>query len=448
MWKRVVCGLLACLMMLSCFSCGAKPKPDPDPIDVAITVNKALTGRDLADGEFRFELKDAEGKTISTAANDKSGKVSFSPISYTEAGTYEYTVSEIAGSLEDVTYDDKTVSVTVTVTFDEEANAFSAVVDYPNDITFQNTYEPAPQYFNPLTGEPVDDPTLVNRRPTAIMLNNLYEAMPQHGVSQADMIFEYNVEYGITRMVAFFMDPTKVGVIGSIRSARACFVETVLGMDAVYFHCGGSDEADYMMYDLGMDHFDEGIEPYYRDYDRFQTRAWEHTLMTTGQGLADFMDSIDWLRRDHYEGYEYPIHYVEDGTPKNGETADDVYVRFSSYKTGVFSYDPESDLYMVNQYDAPYIDGNTGDQVGVTNLLVLRTTVYNSGDAKGHMVIDLQGGDAGMYFCGGKGEAITWEKDSMYDPFVFYHADGTPLDLQVGHTYVCVIAHDAELYYE
>ena len=81
MWKRVVCGLLACLMMLSCFSCGAKPKPDPDPIDVAITVNKTLTGRDLADGEFLFELKDAEGKTIGTAANDKSGKVSFSPIS-------------------------------------------------------------------------------------------------------------------------------------------------------------------------------------------------------------------------------------------------------------------------------------------------------------------------------------------------------------------------------
>ena len=36
----------------------------------------------------------------------------------------------------------------------------------------------------------------------------------------------------------------------------------------------------------------------------------------------------------------------------------------------------------------------------------------------------------------------------MYDPFVYYHADGTPLDLQVGHTYVCVIAHDAGLSYE
>lgn len=308
--------------------------------------------------------------------------------------------------------------------------------------------EPEPVIVNPLTGEPLEDPSIVNRRPVAVMLNNHVEAMPQHGVSQADMIFEYNVEGGITRMVGFFLDPSKVGVIGSIRSARACFVETVLGMDAIYFHCGGSSEADNMMYNLGMDHFDEGIEPYYRDYGRYETRAWEHTLMTTGEGLADFLDSKDWLRRDHNEDYSYPIKYVEDATPANGETANDVYVRFSNYKTGVFNYNADTGLYMISEYGAPYIDGNTYEQVGVTNLIVLRTTVYNSGDSSGHMVIDLQGSDNGMYFCGGKCEPITWEKNSMYDPFVYYHADGTPLDLQVGHTYVCVIAHDAGLSYE
>ncbi len=354
---------------------------------------------------------------------------------------------EVKGDLDRTTYDEEPVEVTVTVTDGTEGKLVAEVV-YGTKKSFTNVYEPEPVIVNPLTGEPLDDPSLVNRRPTAVMLNNIYEAMPQHGVSQADMIFEYNVEYGITRMVGFFLDPTKVGVIGSIRSARACFVETVLGMDAVYFHCGGSDEADYMMWDLDMDHFDEGIDPYYRDYDRYETRAWEHTLMTTGQGLSDFMDSKDWLRRDHYDGYVYPIQYVEDATPTKGETANDVYVRFSNYKTGVFNYDSSTGLYMVNQYGEPYIDGNTWEQVGVTNLIVLRTTVYNSGDAKGHMVIDLQGSDEGMFFCGGKCEKITWEKDSMYDPFVYYHSDGTPLDLQVGHTYVCVIAHDAELSYE
>jgi len=435
-------------MLLSCVSCGKAQKPDPDPAEAVIRVNKILNGRDLSAGEFSFELKDADGKAVSTATNDAEGLVTFDALTYTEAGTYTYIVTEVQGTLDDVTYDGKTIAVTVTVTYDEQANELSAAVSYPNDVTFNNSYESAPAYINSLTGEALEDPSLANRRPTAVMLNNISEAMPQHGVSQADMIFEYNVEYGITRMVGFFLDPSKVGVIGSIRSARACFVETALGMDAVYFHCGGSDEADNMMYNLNMDHFDEGIEPYYRDYVRYQTRAWEHTLMTTGEGLSNFMDSKTWLRRDHYEGYDYPIHYVADAAPKDGETANNITVRFSNYKSTYFDYDADTGLYMIRQYGSPYIDGNTNEQVGVTNLLVLRTTVYNSGDKAGHMVIDLQGSDAGMYFCGGKCESITWEKDSMYDPFVYYHADGTPLDLQVGHTYVCVIAHDAGLSYE
>ncbi len=446
MLKRIVCGLMAVLMLFSCFACGKKPVP-PEPVSAVIETTKVLEGRDLNAGEFSFQLLDGESNVVATASNDAQGKVAFDAITYEEAGEFKYTIVEVKGDLDRTTYDEEPVEVTVTVTDGTEGKLVAEVV-YGTKKSFTNVYEPEPVIVNPLTGEPLDDPSLVNRRPTAVMLNNIYEAMPQHGVSQADMIFEYNVEYGITRMVGFFLDPTKVGVIGSIRSARACFVETVLGMDAVYFHCGGSDEADYMMWDLDMDHFDEGIDPYYRDYDRYETRAWEHTLMTTGQGLSDFMDSKDWLRRDHYDGYVYPIQYVEDATPTKGETANDVYVRFSNYKTGVFNYDSSTGLYMVNQYGEPYIDGNTWEQVGVTNLIVLRTTVYNSGDAKGHMVIDLQGSDEGMFFCGGKCEKITWEKDSMYDPFVYYHSDGTPLDLQVGHTYVCVIAHDAELSYE
>ena len=57
---------------------------------------------------------------------------------------------------------------------------------------------------NPLTGEPLANPDAVDNRPIACMLNNIHYAMPQHGVSDADIIFEYNVEGGITRMVGFF----------------------------------------------------------------------------------------------------------------------------------------------------------------------------------------------------------------------------------------------------
>lgn len=65
-------------------------------------------------------------------------------------------------------------------------------------------------------------------------------------------------------------------------------------------------------------------------------------------------------------------------------------LRFSQYKTGQFDYDAESGRYLVSQYGAAYTDGNTGEQVGVTNLLVLETSIYViSGDTAGRLSVKL-----------------------------------------------------------
>ncbi len=116
----------------------------PDPTEATISVNKALTGRDLNAGEFSFELKDAEGNVVDTATNDANGLVNFKALTFDEAGEYTYTVTEVKGSLGGVTYDGMTVTVKVTVTYDEETGEFTAVVAYPADVTFDNTYEAEP----------------------------------------------------------------------------------------------------------------------------------------------------------------------------------------------------------------------------------------------------------------------------------------------------------------
>ena len=300
-----------------------------------------------------------------------------------------------------------------------------------------------PAILNPLTGLPLHDPASLSRRPVAVMLNNIHVAMPQHGVSTADMIFEYNVESEITRMIGFYQEVEKAGIIGSVRSARPYFVDTALGMDAIYVHAGGSTEAYNMMYNLDMDDIDEpDFDCFWRDEERAQTMAFEHTLMTSGQRLADYTKANGW-RLEHKEGYTYPVTFVADGTPKNGTPATDIAVTFSGYKTGTFTYDPDTMLYRIGQYDAPYIDGNTAKQVGVTNLLVLRTSVTNSGDSKGHMDIVTTGSGEGTFFCGGKAIDMQWHKEAQDDPFTFTLPDGSDLPLGAGRTYVCVVDNDA-----
>lgn len=115
----------------------------PASTTAVIETSKALEGRDLNSGEFKFELKDSEGNVIQTKSNDAEGKVTFDAITFDKVGEYTYTISEIEGDLGGVTYDKDTVTATVTVT-DDENGQLHAVVVYSDKSSFVNTYKAEP----------------------------------------------------------------------------------------------------------------------------------------------------------------------------------------------------------------------------------------------------------------------------------------------------------------
>ena len=112
---------------------------------IVINGDKVLVGRDMNEGEFSFELYDSEGNLIESVVNGADGKFSFSAIEFTEAGVYNFKVSEVIGSLGGVTYDTTTYDVVVTV-IDNLEGEFEITVEYLNDeeaveaIIFTNVY--------------------------------------------------------------------------------------------------------------------------------------------------------------------------------------------------------------------------------------------------------------------------------------------------------------------
>lgn len=86
------------------------------PTSVLLGGTKVLDGRALAEGEFTFVLNDADGNELQTVTNNAQGGFCFDQITYDAAGTYEYTISEVKGDVEGVTYDDATIAVKVVVT--------------------------------------------------------------------------------------------------------------------------------------------------------------------------------------------------------------------------------------------------------------------------------------------------------------------------------------------
>ncbi len=81
-----------------------------------LQVNKILTGRDLQNGEFKFELTGTEDHKHQVKTNDANGKVEFDQIEYTKVGEYHYTIKEKNNGLGGITYDSKEIKVTVKVT--------------------------------------------------------------------------------------------------------------------------------------------------------------------------------------------------------------------------------------------------------------------------------------------------------------------------------------------
>ena len=118
-------------------------------------------------------------------------------------------------------------------------------------------------------------------------------------------------------------------------------------------------------------------------------------------------------------------------------------LKYTSYKTGLFDYDEASGKYLVSQYGKAHTDGATREQVTAVNVLFLKTDIsVIPGDTYGRLKVRTSGSGEGTFFCGGKSVPIRWSKADRNGQLVYTLADGTPLTLGQGSSYVCVMDPD------
>ena len=125
-----------------------------------------------------------------------------------------------------------------------EATATAAPTAKAESSAAESTAEPTeapstePANVNLLTGLPTLTDGAIGKRPVAVMVNNVDAALPQYGISAADLIFELPVEYDLTRLMAVYGDYTQVPDVCSVRSCRYYYPILAVGFDAVYVHWG------------------------------------------------------------------------------------------------------------------------------------------------------------------------------------------------------------------
>lgn len=310
--------------------------------------------------------------------------------------------------------------------------------------------EPEPVYYNPLTGEEVDEP--ISRRIFAVSINNLVSAVPHYGVAEADVYWEMFVNGSIIRGLAMFADVSKVEAIGSVRSTRFMFSDIVTHYDAIVAHAGGSEMVLNDVWARGIDGFNidtSGETDWsFRDRERMNSGfGWEHCLFAKGAGLYPKAEEagID-ISQDPEK--TYGLTFVEDGTPVGGEDASTITITFTGYgrKATTMVYDRQLGKYVYNQYDMAMADGITGEPEAFENVVILFTPTYMI--EKGYYRAGFGESGTGYYACGGKLIPINWINAGDTEPFVFTTTDGSKLDFGIGNTYIAVAHPDSPVVYE
>ena len=304
---------------------------------------------------------------------------------------------------------------------------------------------PAPDEC-PLTGLPVSDPALLERRPLAIKVQNAEISRPQFGLPLADIVYEHLTEAAITRFTAIYLCQD-VKKVGSTRSARFIDLE-IPAMYKSLLAFSGTSAGLYPKF-INADFYDREFcygwglhsEAFYRDTAlRSQGVPIEHTLFADPVKIWEIAEKLGINQRQELRSMDF-----SEQVPEGGQPATHIRIPFPS-RDMVVDYRYDSNLGAYLRWDAgePQIDAVSNEQISVTNVVVLYAThvdtdIYEDEPRRNHPSVQIQlwGTGPAVVFRDGQAFEGLWARPKRDDMVVFRDATGqTPIPLKPGNIWI------------
>lgn len=290
-----------------------------------------------------------------------------------------------------------------------------------------------------LSGEWVDEKVNI-KRPYAIMINNIeYAFKHQKGTSKADIIYEALAEGGITRMMAVYQDPSKVKVIGSVRSARHYYVQFAKEWNAIYCHFGHTKYATKKIEELKTNNLSglSGIGSLV--YERDSSIAAPHNVFTSGKKLQKGAKKLKYKRKQNLDKTaEHFYFYQEDTELNSGDASENITLPFSDYSTCRLKYNAKKRKYFKYEYGQKHMDSHYNKQLSFKNVIVQFVEESNI-DHNGYQTMELSDNSGkGYYISNGKMQKIKWRRRESGNEMAYEDSDGNVLTINPGKTYIAV----------
>ncbi len=315
-----------------------------------------------------------------------------------------------------------------------------------------------------LTGE-WKDASVVQRRNMAVMINNISQSLPQYGISRASIIYEAPVEGRITRLMGFFEDYDDLDHIGSVRSARDYYLYEAMAYDSIYCNWGlARPWVEELINSDRIDNISTPLEGIYNGaanaYARITRPGYdsEHTGYLFIDGYNKDV-KLKGYATEYTDRFEQAFTFTEDGylsTYDSYPNATKIYPGGTQSNSGgygisnpCFAYNADDRLYYRTQYGQKHIDEMNNEQLTVTNVVFKvchgeeRLPNDNRYD---YLAFGVHGTGEAYVFTNGKVIKGTWQRNSDYEPNLFYDANGNEIVLNQGKTWICCIWEEFSQY--
>lgn len=354
---------------------------------------------------------------------------------------------------------------TVPVQTTTSASATTTVINPP--VTTKPVTPVEGSYINPLTGLKTSKNDPSNKRPIAVVIDNISNAYKnQKGLYQADILYEALVAPGITRYLAVIEDYESVRDICNVRSGRDFHIDIAQSHNAILVCHGGSINEKYDFYQLianrlgnrfaivdtmfePITSWKENGETYGTIQNKGSRKDLLHDTVVNGTALKLMItgkSSRFAKSGTSYTGAPKGFKFGTSSAVASNISARTVKIDFTmdnntSKKEVTFEYNSSSGKYIRSQVA---VDGLSGEQLSFTNVIFLGVDVTcDKGPKEDPKIafISVTGAGKGYYCYGGKMIAINWAK-SANGALILTTENGTELTLAAGNTYIGYLEKD------
>ena len=315
-----------------------------------------------------------------------------------------------------------------------------------------------PPNINPLTGMPVENQNLLERRPIAVKISNGPRSVrPQWGLSLADHVFEYYQEAGRTRFNAIFYGQD-ASIAGPIRSARFTDEHIIRSYKAVFAY--GSADYRVLWRLLNTDFWNRMYSV--SDYPcpptaqfptcRTDPNGWNHLLTDTAALSQYFSDMGIDNTRQFLDGFAFKMI-----PPPDGALGQRVTLRYSQSHYNQWEYQSELGRYIRYQDIVTDLNGGQGEEfelltdnlngqvIGADNVVVLLAPHSFFSRTPEIMEINLLGYGSAYIYRDGEAYLVSWARPTVADLIYITYPDGSRFPLKPGTTWFQIIGNSSLL---